>query len=147
MSKHNELTGSSGTKIDWELKIGHGWQIVTTWLSTHTPTQPQLNSQFDRDRVQVGAQCLNPILFLPQLTSQVLHDFSMSLCGSQEKTLMPTRKGVSTYITNNNIMQGLQGVVAPSWGMELGQFWIDFMRWFKKPDFTASTSTSTSQIS
>ena len=29
MSKHNELTGSSGTKIDWELKIGHGWQIVT----------------------------------------------------------------------------------------------------------------------
>ena len=39
MSKHNELTGSSGTKIDWELKIGHGWQIVTSsmwsiWIST-----------------------------------------------------------------------------------------------------------------
>ena len=32
MSKHNELTGSSGTKIDWELKIGHGWQIITQVL-------------------------------------------------------------------------------------------------------------------
>ena len=47
------------------------FQRYPTPLSTCTPTQPQLNSQFDRVRVQIGAQCLNAILFLPQLTSQL----------------------------------------------------------------------------